>query len=94
MIFRGVFPFKSCNFDVLSKNVSDLLSEVSDFSGSSFLKMAKKAFGHPTHFDIQNVDLLQILPCNIIGSWDPRKRIMSFDLENFETMDVLFRSIY
>ena len=74
--------------------MSELLSEVPDFSRSSFLKMAKKAFGHLTHHDIQNVELLQILPCNIIGSWDPRKRIMSFDLENFETIDVLFRSIY
>ena len=45
LIFCGVFPFKSCNFDVFSQNVSEFLSEVSDFSGSSFPKMAKKAFG-------------------------------------------------
>ena len=92
LTFCSVFP--SCNFDIFSRNVSELLSEVYGFSASSFLEMSKIAFGHLTHHDIQNVDLLQILPCNIIGSWDLRKRIMTFDLENFETIDVLYRSFY
>ena len=44
--------FKKCNFE----SVSELLSEVSDFSGSSFLKIAKKAFG-PVHCTIPVVPM-------------------------------------
>ena len=44
--FCSVFPFKSFTFDILSQNVFEFLSDVSDFSESSFPKMAKKkAFG-------------------------------------------------
>ena len=46
----------AANFDVLSQNVSEFLSEVSDFSGSSFLKIAKKAFG-PVHCTIPVVPM-------------------------------------
>ncbi|KAK6179055.1 hypothetical protein SNE40_011501 [Patella caerulea] len=53
-----------------------------------------KLWRHPLHTDIQTVDVIQILPCNIIGSWDLRKRAMTFDLENWEMIDVLFRSFY
>ena len=53
-----------------------------------------KTWKHPSRPDIQNVDSLQILPCNIIGGWDLRKRVMTFNLENWETIDVLFRSFY
>ena len=44
LIFCDVFPIKNCHFDVISQNVSEFLSEVSEFSGSSFPKMAKKSF--------------------------------------------------
>ena len=53
-----------------------------------------KSWRHPSRPDIQPVDSLQILPCNIMVSWDYRKRVMTFYLENWETIDVLFRSFY
>ena len=53
-----------------------------------------KLWKHPYHSDIQTVSILQIIPCNIIGSWDLRKRIMTFVLENSEMIDILFRSFY
>ena len=53
-----------------------------------------KMWRHPLRPDIQTVHSLQILPCNILGSWNLQKRAMTFDLENWEMIDVLFRSFY
>ena len=41
-----------------------------------------KMWRHPLRPDIQTVHSLQILPCNILGSWNLQKRAMTFDLEN------------
>ena len=49
---------------------------------------------YPKRSDIQTVSVIQILPCNIVGSWDMSKRIMTFVLNNFHMIDVLFRSFY
>ena len=49
---------------------------------------------YPKQQDIQTVDVLQIIPCNIIGSWDLSKRIMTFVLDNYHTIDALFQSFY
>lgn len=51
-----------------------------------------KMWRYPKQSDIQSVDIIQIMPCNIIGSWDLSKRIMIFVLENCEMIDVLFKS--
>ena len=53
-----------------------------------------KLWKYPQHADIQTVSMVQIIPCNIIGSWDMRKRIMTFVLENWEMIDILFCSFY
>ena len=44
---------------------------------------------HPTHADIQTVSVVQIIPCNIIGSWDLTKHDMTFILENWHMIDIL-----
>ena len=49
---------------------------------------------YPKQSDIQSVDIIQIMLCNIIGSWDLSKRIMIFVLQNSEMIDVLFTSFY
>ena len=43
--FAVFFPSKNNNFYVISQYVSEFLSEVTEFSGSSFPKKAKKALG-------------------------------------------------
>ena len=72
-----------------------------EIDGSYTVEYLERCFGseskiwrHLSRLDIQPVDSLQILPCNIMGCWDYRKRVMTFDLENWETIDVLFRSFY
>ena len=49
---------------------------------------------HPKRADIQTVDIVQIIPCNIIGSWDLSRRVMTFVLDNWQMIDVMFRSFY
>ena len=72
-----------------------------EIDGSYTVEHLERCFGsesnigrHPSRPDIQPVDSLQILTCNIMGCWDYRKRIMTFDLENWETIYVLFNSFY
>ena len=53
-----------------------------------------KLWKHPSHPDIHTVNTVQIIPCNIIGSWDMARRVMTFNLENWEMIAVLFHSFY
>ena len=56
-----------------------------EIDGSYTVEHLERCFGseskiwrHPSRPDIQPVDSLQILPCNIMGFWEYRKRIMTF----------------
>ena len=53
-----------------------------------------KLWKYPSNPDIHTVNTVQIIPCNIIGSWDMTRRVMTFNLENWEMIAVLFRSFY
>ena len=53
-----------------------------------------KMWRYPKQSDIQSVDIIQIMLCNIIGSWDLSKHIMIFVLQNCDVIDVLFTSFY
>ena len=57
-------------------------------------KNQSKLWKHKHHQDIQTVNTVQIIPTNIVGSWDMEKRTMIFNLENWEMIDILFRSFY
>jgi len=49
---------------------------------------------YPVRPDIQSVTIVQIVPCNIMGSWDLSKRHMTFVLDNHHTIEALFQSFY
>ena len=49
---------------------------------------------YPLRSDIQTVCSDQIVPCNIIGSWDLTKRVMTFVLDNHHAIEALFQSFY
>ena len=47
-------------------------------------------WSYPKRSDIQTLSVVQILPWNIVGSWDMSKRIMTFVLNNCHMIDALF----
>ena len=54
----------------------------------------KKMWRYPSKVDEQKTQRIQILPCNVIGSWDLTKRKPVFVLHNNDVIDELFKSLY
>ena len=49
---------------------------------------------YPEKPDIQTVTSVQLIPCTVVGSWNHARRVMIFQLENWQMIDVLFQSFY
>ena len=54
----------------------------------------KKTWRYPSKVDEQKTQKIQILPCNVIGSWDLTKRKSVFVLHNNDVINELFKSLY
>ena len=54
----------------------------------------KKTWRYPSKVDEQKNQKIQILPCNVIGSWDLTKRKSVFVLHNNDVINELFKSLY
>ena len=54
----------------------------------------KHHWRYPTKSDEQEVELDQIIPCNIIGAWNLQGRSFTFELDNWHVIDGIFQAMY
>ena len=54
----------------------------------------RRSWRYPVRDDEHNTSLIQIIPCNVLGSWDMSSRQTKFEVENWEVIEGLFQSMY
>ena len=54
----------------------------------------KKCWRYPAKPDEHEVKLVQIIPCNIIGTWNMTSRKSTFEVDNWQIIEGLFQSLY
>ena len=56
---------------------------------------SKMCWRYPRRQDEHEVEITQIIPCNVIGAWSQTNtRKQSFELSNWEIIEGVFRSLY
>ena len=55
---------------------------------------SKECWQYPSSPDLQLVELIQIVPCNVIGSWDLTRPKSIFKLSNWDIIEGLVKSMY
>ena len=71
-----------------------MVMEIIQWNIWSVLIKIRASYGSINTIKISKLLILLIIPTNIVGSWDMEKRTMIFNLENWEMIDILFRSFY
>jgi hypothetical protein len=55
---------------------------------------SRKHWRYPSKPDEQQTNVIQIIPCNVIGAWDLTTRKPTFVLHNNEIIQGLFQELY
>ena len=54
----------------------------------------RRSWKYPKKEDEQKTNIVQIIPCNVLGSWNMTSRQSKLEVENWEVIEGLFQSMY
>ena len=54
----------------------------------------RRLWKYPKKEDEQKTNIVQIIPCNVLGSWNMTSRQSKLEVENWEVIEGLFQSMY